>query len=87
MSRLTGKNKDGYYGLISDESIYEAIQKLGALEDACDDLTNSQKQIPKELEELRLQGKEKTVRYKETMTQKLINSNIIMFLERYGLYR
>ncbi len=27
----------------------------------------------------------KTVRYKETMAQKLINSSIIMFFKRYGI--
>ena len=83
MKRLTEKNESGHY-IVADEDMVKAIQKLGVLEDAYDDLIKSQEQIPKDLQELRMQGKEKTVRYKETMTQKLINSNIIMFFERHG---
>ena len=83
MNRYTTKSKDGY--IVSDECIQKAIQRLGEFEDAYEDLINSQMQIPKELENLRLQGKEKTVRYKETLAQKLINKNIEMFFERHGI--
>jgi len=83
MERLTEK-KDGNY-FISDENIEKSIQKLGLFEDAYEGLINSQIQIPKDLEALRTQGKEKTVRYKETMAQKLINNQILMFFEKYGL--
>ena len=83
MNRFTEKNKDGYY--VSDEQIKYAIQRLGIFEDAYDDLIGSQAQIPKELETLRRQGKEKTVKFRETMAQKLINNHIIMFFERHGL--
>jgi hypothetical protein len=83
MDRFTVKNKDGYD--ISDKYIKDAIQRLGEFEDAYEALMNSQAQIPKELENLRTQGKEKTVRYKETMDQKLINNSIIMFFEKHGL--
>ena len=83
MNRFTVKNKDGYY--VPDRCAKDAIQRLGEFEDAYEDLMNSQSQIPIDLENMRIQGKEKTVRYKETMVQKLINSNIVTFFERHGL--
>ncbi|MCL2048604.1 MAG: hypothetical protein FWG87_07730 [Defluviitaleaceae bacterium] len=83
MNRFTEKNKDEY--CVSDEKIKAAIQRLGVFEDAYDDLMGGQVQIAKDLEALRMQGKEKTVKFKEAMAQKLINSHIMMFFERYGV--
>ena len=84
MEHLTEKGKDGIYS-ISDKDMEKARQKLGLFEDAYENLINSQIQIPKDLEALRKQGKEKTVRYRETMAQKLINNHIITFFEKHGL--
>ena len=84
MERLTKKTNDGIYS-ISDPDMEKAIQKLGLFEDAYEDLIDSQVQIPKDLETMRNQGKEKTVRYRETMAQKLINNHIVMFFEKHGL--
>ena len=83
MNRITVKTEAGYS--VSDKNIKAAVQRLGEFEDAYDALMNSQEQIPKDLEILRAQGKEKTVRYKEMVAQKLINNSIAMFLERHGL--
>ncbi|MCL2142301.1 MAG: hypothetical protein FWH46_05440 [Methanimicrococcus sp.] len=83
LNRFTAKNKDGYF--VSDEEIKKAIQRLGEFEDAYEDLMNRQVQIPKELESMRIEGKDKTVRYKETMAQKLINNSIMLFFEEHGL--
>jgi hypothetical protein len=84
LNRLTERNIEGHY-IISVENIENAIQKLGIFEDAYDSLMESQKQIPKELESLRLNGKEKTVTYRETMARKIMNNNIVMFFEKHGL--
>jgi hypothetical protein len=84
VERLTEKTKNGNYSVV-DKDIEKVIQKLGLFEDAYENLINSQVQIPKDLETLRIQGKNKTVRYKETMAQKLINNHIVMFFERHGL--
>ena len=83
MNRLTVKNADGY--CVSNENVAKAIQRLGEFEDAYEELKSSQERIPKELENLRTQGKEKTVRYKETLAQKLITNNIALFFEAHGL--
>jgi len=84
MNRLTEKSKEGHYAVPSDD-MEQAIQRLGLYEDAFEDLMNNREQIPKDLESLRSQGKEKTVRYKETMAQKLINNHIVQFFEKHGL--
>ena len=83
MERLTVLGMDGRYS-VTDDEINSAIQKLGLFEDAYDDLIASIERIPSELEEMRVQGKEKTVRYKETVAQKLINNSILAFFERHG---
>ena len=84
MKRLTEKKKDGNY-IIVDENMEMAIQKLGVFEDAYESLMDNQEQIPKELELLRLHGKEKTITYRETMARKFMNNNILMFFEKHGL--
>jgi len=84
MNRLTGKRIDGSY-VVSDEDMDKAIERLGVFEDAYESLKKDMEQIPKDLEALRVQGKEKTIRYKEAVTQKLINNNIMFFFERHDL--
>jgi len=85
LNRLTEKKEDGNYTVINND-IEAIIKRLGLFEDAYDSLMNSQEHIPKELVLLREQGKEKTVTYKEKMTRKLINNNIVMFFESHGIY-
>jgi len=84
MNRLTGKRIDGSY-IVADEDMGKAIERLGVFEDAYESLVRDLEQIPKDLEALRVQGKEKTIRYKEAVTQKLINNNIMFFFERHDL--
>ena len=60
---------------------------LEEFEKAYQSLLESISDIPVKLESLRNEGKEKTVTYKELMTQKLINNNILMFFESHGIKR
>ena len=84
MDRLTKRNEKGC-PMVDSDAREEAIQRLARFEDAYENLMESQMQIPKELEKLRAAGKEKTVRYKEMLAQKLINNNIINFFEKHGI--
>ncbi|MDD4403011.1 MAG: hypothetical protein PHI24_14485 [Desulfitobacteriaceae bacterium] len=63
----------------------EAINRLGRFEDFYEHLLESQREIPKELQKLRNEGKEKTVTYKELMVKKLNTNHILTLLKRYGL--
>jgi len=83
MTRYTTENA-GIYS-VPQEDLENAIQVLGKFEDAYEHLMRSQTQIPFDLEKMRVEGKIKTVRYKEKMAQKLINNNIAMFFEKHGL--
>jgi len=84
MERLTVKTENGHYALTGGDH-EQMIERLGLFEDAYTELMKSRAQIPKELEALRTQGKEKTVTYKETLAQKLMNGYMIQFFERHGL--
>jgi len=83
MTRFTRKI-DGQF-IVRDGNMSAAIQRLGQFEDAYEALMTEQEQIPVILEELRANGKEKTVRYRETMARKLVNRTIMMFFEEHGL--
>ena len=86
MNRITVTDSDGSYS-VSDDDFDIAIHRLGLFEDAIVDLLTSAEKIPSELEAMRFQGKEKTVRYKETIARKLIFNNIMAFFERHGLIK
>ena len=63
----------------------EALARLAQLEDMMQDLAAQQEEIPRRLQELRSQGREKTVQFRELLAQKLVNQNLCLLMERYGL--
>lgn len=63
----------------------DAINRLGKFEDFYYDLLKDQQEIPKELDRLKSEGKNKTYRYKELLGKKLVNNNILSMLKTYGL--
>lgn len=68
---------NGYFG--------DAVCKLAKFENIYDDLVSKQVELSKELEKLRFDGKTHTVKFKQLLTNKLTNSNIIALFESYGL--
>lgn len=92
MDRLTKPlNKGSYLADLTQVSsdprgcTGEAINRLGRFEDFYERLLESQREIPKALQKLRSEGKEKTVTYKELLAKKLIASQILMLLKEHGL--
>ena len=63
----------------------DAISKLAKFENIYDDLISKQSEISKELEKLRLEGKTHSVKFKQLLTNKITNNNIIILFETYGL--
>ena len=59
--------------------------RLSSFEAVYEELTNSINTIPTELEKLKADGKEKTVRYKELFGQKLMNNYTVALFERHGI--
>ena len=82
MERYTNKNNDVY--AVLDKHMEKAILRLGLLEDAYEELIARQAQTVANLENMRIQGREKTARYKETLTQKLVDGMVIAFLRERG---
>ncbi|WP_367924547.1 hypothetical protein [uncultured Ruthenibacterium sp.] len=80
--RLTTRTVDGYELSVHSN---DAVQKLGRLEDLCEELPKQQQQIHQRMDELRNQGKEKSCQFRELMVQKLNNSMLIATLQAHGL--
>jgi hypothetical protein len=94
MSRLTrALGNKGPYAVDDDKVGHgsngftgEAVDKLARFENLYEDILNGQDEISKELEKLRLAGQTKSVKFRELMTRKLMNTNFLILLKSYGLY-
>jgi len=92
MARLTRLLNDEFY-IVDDDKVNcddhgcsgEAISRLARFEDVYDDLVAGQNKISEEMEKLRNEGKTKTVKFRELMAKKMINSNILILFKTYGL--
>jgi len=60
-------------------------EKESKLQKMIDDITAEQDKLAGKLVDLRSQGKEKTVQFKQLFTKKLSNTNVISLLKSYGL--
>jgi len=83
MKRLTIRTDTGYS--VPDSELSEAFHRLAAFEDIYEELADNAVMIPLELEKLKTAGKEKTVRYKEMLGQKLIENHIRAMFQRHGI--
>lgn len=82
--RLTTPCENGYR---LDGDPQAAAEKLGRLEDLCEELPAQQLAIHEKMEALRSQGKEKSCQFRELMVQKLNNSMLIATLQARGLMK
>jgi len=71
--------------LIERETAEEKPSRFAAFEAVYKEVSDSINSIPAELEKLKAAGKEKTVRYKELLGQKLMNNYIATLFERHGI--
>ena len=90
LTRLAAKEKfyttDGITGKVDNEGYYgDAVEKLARFEDFYNHLIERRTAIPEEIETLRKAGKDKTVTFKELLTEKMVNQMILNQLEKYGL--
>lgn len=63
----------------------EAIDRLAKFESFYEEIEKNQIQLSNQLDELRNEGKDKTVEFKELFTKKLVNNNVMAFLRYHGL--
>ena len=83
MERYT--NKKDRAVTVDQERMEEALARLAAFEDMAQGLERDQENIARTLEELRSRGKDRTVQFKELLARKLVNNNMKLLLERYGI--
>ncbi|MEG0744504.1 MAG: hypothetical protein RR493_06985 [Erysipelotrichaceae bacterium] len=62
-------------------------ERLNSFEKMLEDIILQQKEIPLELEELRLAGKTKTLRFRELVSRKLLNEEILCLFNKYNLIK
>jgi len=93
MARLTRPREDGAGYRVDDAQIAhdaggysgDEIERLARFENAQADLLAHQETIALEMDRLRAKGKEKSVRFRELLGQKMINNTLTRVAERYDL--
>ena len=92
MERLTKKTAEGY--VVKAATLQEtgkeliggeAIERLARFEDYAEALAAGQESMAAELEALRAAGKKNTVKFKELLGKKLMDSNALALLQVYGI--
>jgi len=83
MNRLT--KRENAEVVLAEGDLSRALLRLAAFEDVYEALMRDMAAIPEELRQLKTDGKEKTVRYRELFGQKLMNAHIADLFERYGI--
>ncbi len=63
----------------------EALSKLAKFEKVYDDLLAKQEELTLELEKLKLEDKTKTTKFKQLLTNKMMNNTILILFKSYGL--
>lgn len=63
----------------------DAINKMAKFENFYDELISKQSEIIKELEKLKLEGKTRSVKFKQLLANKITNNNIMILFKTYGI--
>lgn len=93
MDRLTLKSQNGegyvlpvqYMDAAQDFCTGPAVERLACFENFYTELAARQQEMADSLEKLRSEGKKNSVKFKETLGQKMIESNILAMLKIYGI--
>ncbi|MEI7667720.1 MAG: hypothetical protein WCI62_01845 [Erysipelotrichaceae bacterium] len=75
--QMIEKHENGYNG--------DAISKLAKFEDFYDGLMHAQAKLTNELESLRAEGQNHSVRFRELFTQKMMINHILIQLKAYEI--
>ena len=83
--RFTETAPEGGISLVSGRTASDALARLAVYEDLLEALLAAQDAIPGDLEQLKAVGKEKSVRYKELLGEKLLNNHAVALFRNHGL--
>ena len=85
MERYT-QQQNGIWGLRGgSDTLPQALERLSKCENLLADLEEERQDLTQRMETLRAQGKNKTVQFKELMARNLVNQQLRLRLEQYGL--
>ena len=85
MERYTVQ-REGVWTLEAGEAaLPKALERLARCENLLAGLEQEQAVLSEKLESLKLQGKQKTVQFRELMARKLVNQQLRLRLAEYGL--
>lgn len=82
MERLTTQGSDGTY---TATDLNAALEKLARFENAYDYVSTRQAELIRRMEELKAAGKQKSVQFRELLGEKLMNQNMLILWETYGI--
>ena len=86
MERYTVQKEGAWVLAEGESSLPRALERLAQCEDLLSDLEREQTQLSQTMEALKLQGKQKTVQFRELMARKLVNQQLRLRLESYKLF-
>ncbi len=82
MERLTAPGPDGTYAAADLDA---AVQKLARFENAYDYVAARQAELVRRMEALKAEGKQKSAQFRELLGEKLMNQNMLILWETYGI--
>ena len=85
MERYTVQKEGAWVLAEWESSLPRALERLARCEDLLSSLEREQAELSEKLEALKVQGRQKTVQFRELMARKLVNQQLRLRLEEYKL--
>ena len=85
MERYTVQKEGAWVLAEGESSLSRALERLARCEDLLSGLEREQAELSEKLEALKVQGRQKTVQFRELMARKLVNQQLRLRLEEYKL--
>ena len=85
MERYTVQKEGAWVLAEGESSLSLALERLARCEDLLSSLEREQAELSEKLEALKVQGRQKTVQFRELMARKLVNQQLRLRLEEYKL--
>ena len=85
MERYTQRREETWALAEGESSLPRALERLARCEDLLSSLEREQAELSEKLEALKVQGRQKTVQFRELMARKLVNQQLRLRLEEYKL--
>ena len=85
MERYTVQEAGAWVLAEGESSLPRALERLARCEDLLSSLEREQAELSEKLEALKVQGRQKTVQFRELMARKLVNQQLRLRLEEYKL--